>query len=332
MRLEIAPHENVSPQEFRLFDSWNNYAAKPSDWGYGVTTCIAAMVNPFLVGEAKDKGPFVVVAADTRLSFGGTYSLEGVVKNKSFHRDWSAMIAGNDISQALPVIERATKVLRGRSGDVEVVRRGFKRAYAQCREELITDTFLTSFDMTLTQFKRYGREQLNSEIHADFSFRIKNFDLGCTFLIHGFDDEGEPHIFTVSNPGTVDTYDKPGFWAIGAGKNSAISMLAALGQHSERHSLYETIYNVLAAKYISEGASDVGKETWMFVHQRGSSAFMHKPKMEEEVRKIWEKKGRPTTNSEAVRVIAEAGIEFLAIPRGTRKLKRLALQNLKDPQ
>src|SRR5213078_4370586 len=84
-----------------------------SDWGYGVTTCIAAMVNPFWHGD--DKGPFIVVASDTLLSFGGYCSMEGMTKNKNFHRDWSAMIAGNDITQSLPVIERASEVLRGRT-------------------------------------------------------------------------------------------------------------------------------------------------------------------------------------------------------------------------
>ena len=204
-----------------------------SDWGYGVTTCIAAMVNPFWHGD--DKGPFIVVASDTLLSFGGYCSMEGMTKNKNFHRDWSAMIAGTDISQSLPVIERATEVLRGRTGKANVVRRGFKKAYTEYRREVITDTFLSSFDMTFPDFKRKGKKQLNPEIHADLSFLIKNFNLGCTFLVYGFDDEGEPHILTVSNPGKAEVYDKPGFWAIGSGKTAAISMLAALGQHPERH-------------------------------------------------------------------------------------------------
>jgi 20S proteasome alpha/beta subunit len=298
--------------------------------GYGVTTCIAAMVNPFWHGD--DKGPFIVVASDTLLSFGGYCSMEGMTKNKNFHRDWSAMIAGNDISQSLPVIERATEMLRGRTGKANVVRRAFKKAYAEYRREVITDTFLTSFDMTFPEFKRKGKKQLNPEIHADLSFLIKNFNLGCTFLVYGFDDEGEPHILTVSNPGKAEVYDKPGFWAIGSGKTAAISMLAALGQHPERHSLHETIYNVLAAKYISEGAPDVGKETWMFINKPGCSAFMHEPKMEERVREIWEKEGRPKTNSEAVKVLHEAGIKFLPIPRGPRAVKRLALRKLKDQQ
>lgn len=299
---------------------------KPSDWGYGVTTCIAAIVNPFWDGQS----PLIVVAADTRMSFGGLYSSEGVLKNKALHREWSVLIAGNDISQGLLVVERASEVLRGRTGKAKIVRAGFKRAYAECRRELIADTLLNSFDMDVTDFKRNGRKQLNPEVHADFSFRIKNFDLGCTFLVYGFDDEGDPHIFTVLNPGKVDPYDKPGFWAIGAGKVAAISMLMALGQHPERNSLYETIYNVLAAKYVSEGASDVGKETWMFIHKQGCSAMMHQTQMEEKVRRIWEEQGRPKTNSEAVKLLQDAEIEFLPIPRGSRKVKRLALRKLVD--
>ena len=70
----------------------------------------------------------------------------------------------------------------------------------------------------------------------------------------------------------------------------------------------------------------------MFISKPGCSALMHEPKMEERVRKIWEEEGRPKTNSEAVKVLQEAGIKFLPIPRGPRAVKRLALQKLKDQQ
>jgi len=294
-----------------------------------LTTCIAAIVNPFW---PSDTGPLVVVASDTKVSFSGLSSSQGIIKSQGFHRDWSALIAGNDISQSLPVVEAATELLRGRSGKAKIVRRGFKRAYAEYRREVMTDALLSSFDMTLAEFNRKGRKQMNPEIHADISFQIKNFDLGCTFLVYGFDDDGEPHIFTVSNPGKERVYDKPGFWAIGAGKTAAISMLAALGQHPHRNSMHETIYNVLAAKYISEGASDVGEETWLFIQKQGCSAIAHKPNMQEKVRVIWKEKGRPKTNEQAVEVIKESRIEFLPVPRGARALKRLALRKLKDQQ
>src|SRR6185437_12935594 len=197
MRILANIRRNVNGMDDYLLDACyvsaeDSSNLRPSDWGYGVTTCIAAIVNPFWVGDNGDKGPFVVVASDTRLSFDGLYSLEGIVKNKAFHRDWSAMIAGSDISQAIPVIEHATKILRGRSGKADVVRRGFKKAYAEYRQEVIADRLLSSFDMTVPQFKRSGKKLLNAEVHADLSFQISVFNLGCSFLIHGFDDEGDP--------------------------------------------------------------------------------------------------------------------------------------------
>jgi hypothetical protein len=302
---------------------------KLSDWGFGVTTCITAIVDRFW--DKEDTESLIVAASDTRLSFGGLYASEGVVKYKPFHRDWSALIAGNDISQAIPVTERASELLRGKSGAANVVRREFKRAYQEHRREVMADIYLSSFDMTIPKFNLVGKRQMNRELHADFSFRIKNYDLGCTFMVYGFDDDGDPHIFTVSNPGSADPYDKPGFWAIGAGQTSAISMLTALRQHPSRSSLHETIYNVLAAKYTSEISwpRTVGQETWLFVHKRGCSVWAHKEGMETEVREIWENEGRPRTNSNAVKLIQEAGIEFLPIARGTRAFKRSELRKLK---
>jgi hypothetical protein len=39
-------------------------------------------------------------ASDTKMSFGGDFSVEGVIKLEEFHREWTALIAGSDISQA----------------------------------------------------------------------------------------------------------------------------------------------------------------------------------------------------------------------------------------
>jgi len=80
-----------------------------------VTTCIAAITQRY----------FIVTASDTRLSFGGSYSTDGVLKDEGIHREWGALVAGNDISQAPFVIEEAKRLLRGKSGELNVVKDAF---------------------------------------------------------------------------------------------------------------------------------------------------------------------------------------------------------------
>ena len=175
---------------------------------------------------------------------GGSYSTDGVLKDEGIHREWGALVAGNDISQAPFVIEEAKRLLRGKSGELNVVKDAFRRAYQSCRNEAITDSLLGTFEMSIDEFKKKGSKQLHPEVFADISIRMRSFSLGCTFMVYGFDDNVKPHVFTIANPGRVESFDKPGFWAIGAGARSSLSTLSVLRQHPDRCSVEQTIYNL----------------------------------------------------------------------------------------
>ena len=186
------------------------------------------------------------------MSFGGDFSADGSVKIHAVHREWLTMIAGEDIAQYRSVVDRAKELLRGRSGKLNVVMNAFKQAYQDEFKALIEDGLLSRFSMTMEDFNKRGKAQLLPEVFTEFSLKIKIASLGCKFLVYGLDDKKIGHIFTVSNPGKCELRDKPGFWAIGKGATSALSMLAALRQVRGRTPFEATIYNVLAAKYISD--------------------------------------------------------------------------------
>jgi 20S proteasome alpha/beta subunit len=278
---------------------------KLSDWRFGVTSCIAAITQR----------EYIVTTSDTRLSFSGDYSTDGVIKDEGLHREWALMIAGSDMAQAQPVIDAAKRLLRKQSGEMRVVRDACRQAYQAHRREVMTDKFLSTFDMTIEEFKRNGPRQLLPEVFADISIQMRSFNLGCTFMVYGFDDSGHAHIFTVTNPGRSETYDRPGFWAIGAGKYSALSTLSVLKQNISRSSLPETIYNVLAAKYTSETASDVGPETWLWIKKIGCDAFSYDMQLEPEIRKLWQDHGRPKTLQAAGDVFNKSKVTFLTAAR-----------------
>jgi hypothetical protein len=246
------------------------------------------------------------------MSFGSEFSVDDVIKSEPFHGEWTAMIGGNDISQAVPVIDRAANILRGKGNDFMTVMSGFKQAYQEHRRDNITDQYLSSYDMTIKEFKRNGRKLLNPEIHASLSFQIREFRLGCAFLVYGYDNKKQPHIFEVRNPGIATIHDKPGFWAIGAGASSALNMLSTLGQGRELTRLAPTIYNVLAAKYFSESASDVGKKTFFVIHEFGSIGFstsgIH---LEPSIRTLWEE-NRPKTPPSMGQLVESANISFFS--------------------
>jgi len=255
------------------------------------------------------------------MSFGGDFSVEGVVKLQPFHKGWSALIAGSDVSQAPLVLARASRLLKGKSSSLFAVQTGFKQAYQEQLRERVTDEFLSSFNMTLEDFKRKARRQLEPNLFQSLSFGIKNAKLGCRFLIYGFDEKARAHLFEIGENGKLDSRDKPGFWAIGSGAVSALSTLANLKQASEATPLNATIYNVLAAKYTSESASDVGPETFFFVLRSGSIGFRQAGPVgavEQAMRQLWESKGRPRTPPEVADIVNNAHIEFLYSTRPTR--------------
>jgi 20S proteasome alpha/beta subunit len=287
-----------------MISSFWNTLGEPtlSDWGLSVTTGIAAITS--------DR--FIVNASDTRISFGGDFSAEGVIKVEGFQRDWAVLIAGNDISHAPFVIRKARRMFWKRKKlSLEEAKTGFKQAYQEELREKITDTFLSKFDMTLEDFKKKGRRELEPNLFQALSFGIKDAKLGCKFLVYGYDEIGQPHLFEVGEGGHTESRDKPGFWAIGSGATSAISMLAYLKHSAEMTPVRAAIYNVLAAKYISEGASDVGPNTFFFIKKYGSNVFSsYGSSIEPKIRKLWEEKGRPSVPQEAMQIVDDAHLRF----------------------
>jgi len=273
-----------------------------ADWGFSVTTGIAAITS--------DR--FIVHASDTRMSFSGDFSAEGVIKVEGFQRDWAVLTAGSDISHAPFVIRKARQMFwKRKTLSLEEAKRGFKQAYQEELREKITDTLLSKFDMTLEDFKKKGRKELEPSLFQALSFGIKDMKLGCRFLVYGFDEIKQPHLFEVGDGGQIESRDKPGFWAIGNGARSAISMLAYLQHSAETTPMRAAVYNVLAAKYISEGASDVGPNTFFFIKKYGSNIYSsYGSSIEPKIRKLWEEKGRPSVPQEAMQIVDDANLRF----------------------
>jgi 20S proteasome alpha/beta subunit len=281
-----------------------------SHWGYGVTVCIAAITAETRLLPYEH---IIVTASDTKVSF-GSHSAENTIKAESLHESWGVMFAGNDITNAVPVMDGAREILKGKDGTFREAKNAVKMAYQEHLRELISDTFLSPYKMTFEEFKKKGQKQLPGHIYNSVCEQIREFDLGCTFLVYGFDEVKRPHLFVADNPGRISVYDKPGFCAIGSGQMNALSMLSYMGQATEKTSLPETIYNVLTAKYMAEGADGVGKETFFFLKVCQAEAMIAYLHIEPHIRAIWESEGRPKLPSEMPRVrelVTSANFRFL---------------------
>ena len=226
-----------------------------------MTVCIAAISEPTVGNE------YIVSASDRMVSMSGYFSGDDIVRKVDpIAYGWISMIAGNDVSPAVPILARITEQSNEESHDdtLKEMAEVFKTAYKAERLQMIEDEILSPIGFTWQTFRTDAKDQMTDRTFERLVDGISNFELDVTFLVSGFDTEGVSHIFTVCNPGKCEYYEKIGFWAIGSGQHQAIASMFA--NHYNRHaSLEDCIAHVLAAKLAAESASGVGKETWLMV-------------------------------------------------------------------
>ncbi len=92
-------------------------------------------------------------------------------------------------------------------------------------------------------------------------------------------------------------FDSIGFAAIGSGAPAALASLSFATDHygfGRYSDMRESAYHLLAAKFMSESATDVGQNTFFLSVGKNGNFFLHSLGMEA-VRKSWMKHGAPKT-------------------------------------
>jgi 20S proteasome alpha/beta subunit len=264
-----------------------------------VTVCIAAITREKLI----------VTASDTMVSYPLSSLDASTVKAEEFHEDWLALIAADDLTQCIPIMERARENFADKPNNFRVARACFKRAYRQHLDERMTDNVLAKFCTNMKQFRERGKILFTDTLYNQLASEIREIKGDCDFLICGFDAQGTPHLFSVTDPGKDEIYDKPGFAAIGSGLYAANGMLYQLGQTVDLN-VYQTIFNVCAAKFTAERVSGVGKDTFLFVKKQGCRAFSRATWLLPTIRKVWEEQGQPRVPEGIIKQMETANLDF----------------------
>jgi hypothetical protein len=260
-----------------------------------MTVCIAAICEP-IVGEE-----YVIIASDRMVSMGGYFSGDDVVqKADPVGYGWTSMIAGNDVSPAVPILAKIKELNLSTNNEENLVNMTgvFKAAFRKQRLDEIEDEILSPMGFTWETFRRDARNQLPDAAFDRVVEKIRTFELDLSFLVSGFDAKGAGHIFTVSNPGKCDYYDKLGFWAIGSGQHQALASMFAC-EYFRHDPLEDCVAKVLSSKLAAESATGVGKNTWALVGSAKIPAYsMHiMPDTLAHFRMEWEKLERVPRNT-----------------------------------
>jgi hypothetical protein len=183
------------------------------------------------------------------------------------------------------------------------------KGFIEENKRLAEERVLAQYGMTVEDFVK-SRESVGDLLYERIWGEISRIKLGCELLVGGFDNSGSSHIFVVSNPtddnpSFVTDRDFPGFAAIGTGSYLADSALYGM-DHNSALGLKATIYNLTTAKFLSESASDVGEETYLYIFGKDGEEIELTPLVEGELRKQWVRRGKPEIPKEAMDTITDA--------------------------
>jgi hypothetical protein len=253
-----------------------------------MTVCIAAICGGKIPVPPED---YIVAVSDTMFT-GLTSSIDKATrKMEPFADDWLAMMAADDVTQCVPIIERAATYFHKRANSLQVARSCLKRAYQKQLSELAADMVLGRFGLDMEGFLKSRSRRFTDKTSDLLIAQMREIKVDWQFLAFGFDSDKTPHLFTVEEPGIDSVYDKPGFCAVGSGRYAADTLLFYLEQNP-KCSLHHTLINVLFAKFMAEKAG-AGTNTYIFIKKAGSTECATDLFLEPTIRQAWMDEGHP---------------------------------------
>jgi hypothetical protein len=295
-----------------------------------VTICIAAFA------EIEEQLVFV---ADSRVAFGDFSTDKGAVKAEILANGYVVLIAGNDIVYALPTIRRAKlRVESSGTFDADEVAEILQGELCKTREQVIEAKVLKKYKMSASEFINRGKKVFTDSVFYDICGRIERENLSLEFIVAGFDKAKKPHIRVVSANEPPHDYDGIGYAAIGTGAPAALASLSFAKDHSgfgRDSDLEDAASHLLAAKYMAESATDVGKDTYFFSigFKRGICHIMKSNGVMECLRRAWEKDGAPRHSKRAKKILKDIIFEqrehFLSLAVLSRCFKYFSSQEKK---
>jgi hypothetical protein len=291
---------------------WNRLPkSRPADWGIGMTVCITAFT----------RASEIVTLSDRQIQLTHFAGDNIMLKAEPIHVNWSALVAGTDVSNARPILNQIRRSLNFEKGlppgqtmpevSLEDMMEVCESAYQGHRQHLIGANYLSSFKLTLDEFRATGAQMFPSDIYRELFNSITECDIGCEMLISGFDHLGQPQLFAVDHPGIARPYTDIGFWAIGSGQNQALSSLFFAWKTGQR-SLGEVLYDCCAAKFFAESEPSVGKSTFILIHKRNELPRYLDEDDIQKLRAVWNSFGAPRRPGNIKNVIDELKLKSIA--------------------
>ena len=268
---------------------------RAKDWGSGLTVCIAAICL----------GNSIITISDQMLSVSEFSADNLTVKFEFLHRRWIALISGGNISDCQLIMRRLAGLLDNQQEyTLDEIIAASRRAYLDHLRSVAEAQVLGVYGISVKEFIE-SRPKFGNREFERISAKLEGVTSDAQLLMCGFDQTSQPHIFCIQDAGNVLLCDKPGFWAIGAGANSALSSLF-FREQKVIDDITDTFYNCCEAKFMAESAPGVGKQTFIWLLTPQGSRPVPNEDVIQQLRKLWkEQSAQPASYRELLENLLE---------------------------
>lgn len=168
--------------------------------------------------------------------------------------------------QSLPIFESISNQLKEPHTINNVANIGTS-VFVQNRTNVINQTFLNKFGLSLNQFLRTQRI-LDPTTVQRINDGLNSYKYDLSLIIAGVDELG-PHIYSIEDPGSLSLHDSLGHCSIGSGNVQSFSTFISNEYHSDMK-LHEVVSIVFDAKKKSEEATGVGEKSDIYITSKYS--------------------------------------------------------------
>lgn len=215
-----------------------------------MTICIGAIAENSKIITVTDK-----MLTLTNPTMTTKYEMSENNKAIDIHKKVAALFAG-DVIHGNVILSSVREKLKDSTDcpDITAVANMINDAYKERWKYVIESNLLSRYGLTIDLFMAN-----HSRLDPDLVKRVDNilgeFNLLVDVVVAGIDTK--PHLFMISNPGTITAYDSIGYACVGSGSQHATLSLVESEYHSNI-SLSKGIYALLEAKKRAEFDPGVG--------------------------------------------------------------------------
>lgn len=273
-----------------------------------MTVCIAALCN-------VDEVPVIIAISDRMITIGNREFEPDQTKLVYFAERTVALLAGTMQFHA-DVTPRAYEHLRrtADTGNVTVrqVADSYAHEFAARRREKAALQFLAPLELDLETFITKQKDMLPTEV-ATLRTHLRDAEVDAPAIITGIDNLGG-HIFLVTDPGEVHSFDMSSFCAIGLGDQVALSEFQTAG-YEKRWPFAKALFLTYSAKKKAEAIVGVGKKTDVVLIRPGY-----------QITRLSESQVATLDGIYREKVAADAEAEQKAIDRLVEEIKKVAAE------